>query len=175
MAYGFSAPQTRSNTAAWIVGGGLALLVGVAVVLFSYGEDLFGSDPGTIDEYNTEMLESCDVPADAVLVRRFIEPITDLDGQEFRSMTDVYAADAAPDQIGAALGVDVGYELTMPAEHACRFGNRPGVWVTALDDAPDEFWGGDGAENVIERPVPADARALFRLRLAQAVEDGVFD
>lgn len=165
----------RTRVAVVTIGVGVVLLLGIGVALFSFGEDLFGSDAGTIDAYNSETLDSCEVPVEAVRIRRFVASIDDVTGRTFRSLTDVYASPERPDRIAAVLDVDVGYDLTMPTDHACRFGVRPAIWIVAVGEAPPEFWDGEHAAVVSDAPMPADARTLFRLRVAQAVEEGVFD
>jgi hypothetical protein len=156
------------------------VLVGIPIVLFSFGEDLFGSDRGTIDDYNRETLESCDVPDDLTLVRIYVASVEDLSGNRYRGMGFVYAAPSKAPELAAVLGVDVGYESVLSESHACRFGNRPPAWVVdaetagSPDDADDTpFWGGPDAEIELERPIPPGTRSLVRLRLALVERDGV--
>lgn len=154
--------------------GALAALVLVGgVILFSFGEDLFGSDPGAIDDYNRTVLESCDVPAGTTLVQTAVLPAIDRSGTAFRGMSFVYASPLAVAEIAAVYqlpGPDV--ERNVPRSLACRFGNRPSVTVSTIESATAEFWGGDDAEVISRRDVPDGTRSLIRLRLAQREADG---
>lgn len=157
--------------------GVLAVLVLVGgVILFSFGEDLFGSDPGAIDDYNRTVLESCDVPTGATLVQTAVLSAVDRSGTAFRGMSFVYASPLAIAEIAAEYqlpGPDA--ERNVPESLACRFGNRPAVTVSAIESVTAEFWGGDDAEVISRRDVPDGTQSLIRLRLAQRDADGAFD
>lgn len=170
----------RESTATIVIGIVVLIVIAVPIVLFSFGEDLFGSGPGTIDDYNRDTLESCQVPDGMTLVRVYVERVEDVSGNPFRTMGFVYATPRPSSEVAAALGVETGYESLVPESHACRFGNRPRAWVVDVDaaDSPGDtgagsIWGGLDAAVESERPIPPDTRSLVRLRLAQAERDGV--
>jgi len=175
----------------WVLGT-VALLVGVsAVVLFWAGEDLFGSDSGTIDSYNQEVLDSCQVPDDSALVQVSIRPIVDEAGQRYRSMWYVYASPLSADEVAEFFGVDVERSMLVSPERACRFEQRPSALVQAAslagepatagsgrDGDPvsphDGLWADEVAEVTMRAELPADTRSLFRIRLAQPQVEGIF-
>ena len=61
--------RRRWEPVAWVLGVVAVLLIGAVVVIFTAGEYLFGSDSATIDSYNSEVLESCELPSDSELVQ----------------------------------------------------------------------------------------------------------
>ena len=178
--------------------GALIGMIGVVIVaglvMFATGEDLFGSDPGTIDSYNRDVLETCEVPTDSTLVRTYILPVTDGSGVRLRTMSYIYASPLPADDVAAFFGVaGPGVWTDVAPERACRFGNRPSVLVlsrwtaeqgTSLDpstetaglpsDPNDEFWAGDGAQVTDVADPPMGTRSFVRLRLAQRDRDGLF-
>ena len=187
--------RANGQRAVWIVLGvlvGLVMLGGV--VLFVAGEALFGSDPGTIDSYNREVLDTCDVPAGSRLVRSYVLPVVGQSATRLRTMSDVYASPLDADEVAAFYGLGgPGIWSSVSPERACKFGNRPSVlvlslWIpertTPLDpvtetegvptDPRDEFWAGSGAEVTDIVDVPAGTRSFLRLRMAQREVDGVF-
>jgi hypothetical protein len=160
------------------------LVVGSAVVLFLVGEDLFGSDSGTIDSYNQEVLDSCLVPDDSALVQVSIRPIVDETGQRYRSMWYVYASQWPADEVADFFDVDVERSMLVSPERACRFGQRPSALVQSEsiarepatagsgrdgDPVPsyDGLWADQVAEVTMSAELPAETRSLFRLRVAQ--------
>jgi hypothetical protein len=172
--------------------GGLVVLC--AVVLFVFGEDLFGSDPGTIDAYNRKVLNTCEVPAGSTLVRTYVRRHVDNSGRRLRSMSYVYASPLAGDEVAAFYGLTgPGVGMFVPPDRACKFGNRPEVLVlsrwtpahpTALNpatetaglpaDPSDRFWSGPDAEVTDIADVPPNTGSFLRLRLAQDETHGVF-
>lgn len=184
------------NSTVWsIVGGVVAVTVvlgGLAV--FAVGEDLFGSDNGSIDSYNREVLESCDVPDDWTLVRTYIAPDTDRDGVRVRTMSYVWASPQTADEAAAYVGVDgPGIWATASATRSCKFGQRPSAlvlefWspgeVEPMDVArqtaglpasvDDEFWAGAGSEITDVVVAPAGTSSFVRLRVGQRVFEGIF-
>ena len=172
--------------------GTVALLaVGSAVVLFSAGDYLFGSDSGTIDSYNQEVLDSCEIPDDSALVQVAIRPIVDEAGQRYRSMWYVYASPLSADEVAEFFGVDVERSMLVSPERACRFEQRPSALVqsesvvgepatvgSGRDDDPtsshDGLWADQVAEVTMSAELPAETRSLFRLRLAQPEAAGIF-
>jgi hypothetical protein len=174
--------------------GTVGLVVVAGLVLFAAGEALFGSDPGTIDAYNREVLETCDVPSDSTLVRTYILPVMDSSGERLRSMSYIYASPLPAEDVAAFYGVaEPGMWTDVAPERACRFGNRPSVLVlpraaadqgtgpgSAMEaadlpaDPNDEFWAGEGAEVTDAAPPPSDTRSFVRLRLAQREREGIF-
>lgn len=196
----WSAPEpVRQNS--WervvtvIVVGIICMVVLAGLVLFAAGEDLFGSDPGTIDSYNRQVLDTCDVPTDSTLVRTYILPVIDSSGVRLRSLSYIFASPLPAEDVTAFYGVaGPGVWTDVPPERACRFGNRPSVLVlsrwtadqgTGLDsafettdlpaDPDDEFWAGEGAEVTDVATPPWDTRSFLRLRLAQTERDGLFE
>ena len=177
-----------------IVVGIIGLVVLAGLVLFAAGEVLFGSDAGTIDSYNREVLDTCDVPTGSTLVRSYILPVIDSSGVPLRSMSYIFASPLPAEDVAAFYGVaEPGVWTDVPPERACRFGNRPSVLVlsrwtadqgTSIDaaietsdlpaDPDDGFWAGDGAEVTDLAAPPIDARSFVRLRLAQRDRDGLF-
>jgi len=177
-----SADLSREATVAIVVAVVVLVVVAVPVALFTFGEDLFGSDPGTIDSYNREVLESCRVPEGARLVRVYTSPLQDLSGSRYRSMSFVFASPSGASELAGELDVPSGYEVMASEARACRFGNHPAVWVTdldlvdeATDELHDSFWGGPDAEIESEWPIPESSRSLVRLRLAQQDREGIVD
>lgn len=168
----------RALTIALVTIGTLLVLVGSVVFLF--GEDLFGSDQRTIDSYNEDVLESCDVPPESTLVRTFVLRVYDSAGRPYRSLSHVYAVPADADEVISF------YDLLQPRdqrliskERACRFSQRPlalveslsGIGVTSPVDAITET----GSTDVVDiTELPPDTRTLFRLRLAQQEVEGLF-
>jgi hypothetical protein len=169
-------------------------LVGLAaVVVFMFGEDLFGSDPATIDDYNREVLESCELPEDSTLVRTYILRESDAAGQRLRTMSYIWASPLTADDVAAFYGAPrPGVWTEVSEQRACRFGQRPVVLVlerwtdgagpidvsrqTAgpADTAAAEFWGPVSAEITDLAPVPETARSFVLLRLGQREVDGIF-
>ena len=49
---------------------GALILVGM-VMMFTFGESLFGSSRSVIDSYNRDVLDTCDVPTDSTLVQTY--------------------------------------------------------------------------------------------------------
>lgn len=175
-----NASATRpSRTTAWVTLAIVAaVVVAIPIVLFSLGEDLFGSDDATIDDYNHTVLSSCELPADTTLVRIVIAPVADSTGATYRSMAHVFASPQTVDGLAEALELDVGYEQTLPTP--CDLDQRPGAWVMPIEPVmdPDDpsftsFWGAGDSTIEMSAEVPADTRSLVRLRLAQRVEDGL--
>jgi hypothetical protein len=180
----------------WLVVAGV--LVGVVVlgglVIFVFGEDLFGSDDGTIDSYNREVLESCEVPADSTLVRTFVLPDVDSAGNRVRTMSYVWASPQTGDEVAAFYDIDgPGIWMFASAARSCMFDQRPSVLVLDLwspdqaepldpatqtsgppADADDEFWAGPESEVTDIAPPPGDTRSFVRLRLGQRLVEGVF-
>jgi hypothetical protein len=174
-----------------VLGG---LVVVGATVLFVFGEELFGSDPGTIDAYNRQVLNTCKVPAGSTLVRTYVFEGVDNSGQRLRSMSYVYASPLAGDEVAAFYGLNrPGIVMDVSPDHACKFGNRPSVVVlsrwtpehlTPLSpateteglpaDPGDRFWADAGAVVTDIADVPPSTRSFLRLRLAQREVDGVF-
>lgn len=172
---------------------GLVVLVGF--VLFAAGEDLLGSDPGSIDAYNREVLDTCDVPANSTLVRTYVLPVIDGSGVQLRTMSHIYASSLPAQDVASFYHLaDAGIWADAPPERACRFGNRPSILVlslwtsdqgTGLDpatetvgvpsDLDDEFWAGEGADVTDIADPPKDTRSFLRLRLGQRERQGVFE
>ncbi len=188
-------PANGSRRAFPIALGVIAALVVLAgLVLFTAGETLFGTDPDAIDSYNEEVLETCDVPPDSTLVRTYVLPIVSDSGRHLRSMSYIYASPLPADEVAAFYEVEgPGLWSVVPDDRACRFDNRPSVWVlsrwtleqgTIIDpvtetagpqaDPPDEFWEKAGAEVTDIVGVPADTRSFVLLRLAQREREGLF-
>ena len=158
---------------------GLVVLAGSVVFLF--GQDLFGSDRGSIDSYNREVLDNCDLPADSTLLRTYISPVVDPSGQPLRAMTYVYASPLPAPDVAAFYGVErIGVPTLISSDQQCPFGNRPSLLVadeatTTLSELSDEFWGGeDTVVTEITEP-PSQTLSLFGLRLAQQEVEGIFD
>ena len=173
-------------------------IVGVFVlggsVIFLFGEDLFGSDRGTIDSYNREVLNSCELPPESTLVRTYITPVVDRSGQPLRAMTYVHASPLQAPDVAAFYGVqNLGEPTLISADQACRFGNRPSLLVVSLSsqqdgvedpgieakssvsELSDEFWGGDDTSVTEITEPPSQTLSLFGLRLAQPEVEGIFD
>lgn len=159
-----------------------AVVVLGGVILFSFGEDLFGSDQGSIDSYNREILETCEVPAGSTLVRSYVLTLTDISGTSLRTMSFVYASPLSADESAAFYGLErPGFEEYLRSSQACRLGNRPIALVLALDDAlvgtrsaASDFWGGDDTLKPTTGDLPPGTRSFVRLRLGQREVEGVF-
>lgn len=173
---------------------GLAVLGGSVVFLF--GEDLFGSDRRSIDSYNREVLDTCDVPPGSTLLRTFTAPTISQSGQPLWSMSDVFASPLSASDVAAFYGIEegVGTQHVVSSDKSCRFGNRPSLLVlsqwtaqqgTVMDpeiettaaqaDSGDDFWGGKAAAVTAFAEPPDQTQSFFRLRLAQQEVEGIFD
>ena len=173
-------------------------IVGLVVfggsVIFLFGQDLFGSDRGSIDSYNREVLNSCDLPPESTLLRTYITPGFDRSGQPLRAMTYVHASPLPASDVAAFYGAeDIGVPTLVSNDRACRFGNRPSLLVVGLSSQPDgvvdpeietetsvpelsdEFWGGDDTSVTEVSEPPSQTLSLFGLRLAQEEVEGIFD
>lgn len=165
-----------------IVVAAAVVVVGAGVVLFAFGQDLFGSDDGTIDSYNRESPSTCDRPPDATLVCIYVLPLEDLGGNRARSMSFVYASPLAADELAGFYGQNRSeIEDFMRSSQACRYDRRPLVLVRSSADAGDgsatpvnAFWGGDAAQVTAAKEIPPGTRSLVRLRVAQRQESGLF-
>lgn len=182
--------RPRWEPVAWVLGVSAMLLIGAAVVIFSAGDDLFGSDPGTIDSYNREVLESCELPSDSELVQISIRPVTDESGRSYRSMWFVYASPLSAQEVAEFFGVAAQQSALVAPERACKFGQRPSALVLPASVAgrptppgsppdnesvvsDDDLWADHAADVMSSREVPAGTQSLFRLRLAQSETKGV--
>ncbi|NNC79384.1 MAG: hypothetical protein HKN94_04440 [Acidimicrobiales bacterium] len=163
---------------------GAVVIVGGSV-LFLFGQDLFGSDEGTIDSYNEEVLNSCDVPEGSTLVRTFVLDLESTSGQRFRSLSFVYASPSPAPSVTQFYGLPAeGLERRVSADRACMFDQRPSAVVvhsSTADDVLDVLsatltdGSAEARENVVDvADVPANTQSFFRLRLAQLEEEGVF-
>ena len=167
------------------------LLIGAVVVIFSAGEDFFGSDPGTIDSYNREVLESCELPPDSELVQVSVRRVADGSGRSYRTMWFVYASPLPAHEVAEFFGVAAQQSAPVARQRACQFGQRPSVLVLPASvagdprtagsqsdiepvDTYDGLWADAAAEVTLSVGVPAGTQSLFRLRLAQAEVEGVF-
>jgi len=174
-----------------VLGVSAALLIGAVVVIFSAGDYLFGSDPGTIDSYNREVLESCDLPSDSDLVQISIRRVTDESGRSYRSMWFVHASPLPADEVAEFFGVAAQQSAVVSQERACKFEQRPSVLVlpssvagvpttpgSRSDNEPvgsyDGLWADQAAEVTLSLELPDGTQSLFRLRLAQAEAGGIF-
>jgi hypothetical protein len=176
---------------AWVLGVLAVLLIGAVVVIFSAGEYLIGSDPGTIDSYNSEVLESCEVPSGSELVQISIRRVADGQGRSYRSMWYVYASPLPAHEVAEFFGVTAQQSMLVSQQRACRFEQRPSALVLPMsvagepttigsqsDDEPvdsyDGLWADHAAEVTMSAGLPAGTQSLFRLRLAQAEVEGIF-
>jgi hypothetical protein len=187
---------SRRGRSTWTVVAGVlagAILLG-GLVIFTAGEDLLGSDNGSIDSYNREVLESCDVPDNWTLVRTYIFPDVNAEGDTVRTMSYVWASPQTADEVAAYYGIDgPGIWTWVSGARSCNFGQRPsalvlGLWQPdhgqPLDRATqtaglparfdDEFWAGPGSEVTDIDAVPASTHSFVRLRLGQRVSAGIF-
>ncbi len=148
--------------------------------IFLFGDVLTGSDPGTIDSYNEEVLASCELPPESTLVRTFVLRVYDSEGRPHRSLSHVYAVAAETDEVISFYGLlQPGNEGPISAERACRFSQRPLALVAPLPDdgvaSPVDAITEPGSTEVVEiTEIPPDARTLLRLRLAQRETEGIF-
>ena len=176
---------------AWVLGVLAVLVIGAVVVIFSAGEDLFGSDPGTIDSYNSEVLESCELPSGSELVQISIRRVADGQARNYRSMWHVYASPLPAPEVAEFFGVTAQQSMLVSQQRACRFAQRPSVLVLPMsvagepttigsqpDDKPvdsyDGLWADHAAEVTMSAGLPAGTQSLFRLRLAQPEVEGIF-
>lgn len=174
----------------WILGAIMLLVLGSCVVLFAAGEDLFGSDPGTIDSYNRDTLDSCRLPPDSTLVQVSVRPVIDETGQRYRSMWYVYASPLPADDVADFFGVEAERSMLVAPERSCRSRQRPSVLVqpesvageptAGTTQGPSDplptyhgLWADHAAEVTMSEPVPAETHSFFRLRLAQREVDGL--
>mgnify|MGYP001827772618 CR=1 FL=1 len=183
--------RSAQSALAWVLGVGVLLVLGGAVVLFTAGDHLFGSDPATIDSYNQEVLDSCQIPDDSTLVQVSIRPVIDEAGPRYRSMWYVYASPLPVDEVAEFFGVHVERSMLVSPRRACRFEQRPSVLVlpAAVAGEPatgavssggdlvptyDGLWADQVADVTLEAEVPVGTESLFRLRIAQRETEGVF-
>lgn len=183
--------RASANSVAWILALLGLLFVGGAVVLFAAGEDLFGSDSGTIDSYNQEVLESCALPPGSDLVQVSILRVADEQGQNYRSMWHVYASPLPDEDVARFFAVATGQSMLVSPEQACQLGQRPSVLVVPTSaaggrapatpqsgNAPvvgyDGLWANESAEVTMNAELPAGTQTLFRLRVAQGEVEGRF-
>jgi hypothetical protein len=176
---------------AWVLGVLAVLLIGGVVVIFSAGDDLFGSDPGTIDSYNREVLESCELPPGSELVQNSISRVDDGQGRSYRTMWYVYASPLPAHEVAEFFGVTAQQSMLVSQQRACRFAERPSVLVLPMslagkpttvgsppDDEPigsyDGLWADHVAEVTMSAELPNRTQSLFRLRLAQTEVEGIF-
>jgi hypothetical protein len=183
----------KSKVLPWVLGTVVVLLSVGAIVIFTAGEFLTGSDPGTIDSYNREVLDSCEVPAGSTLVQTSIRPVFDGTGQRYRSMWYVYASPLTADVASEFFGVTTGVSTPVSPERACHLGQRPSAMVLsssvagepiAIDPGVDReavpdvsydgLWADQAADVVTSADTPVGTRSFFRLRLAQREVAGVF-
>ncbi len=163
-------------------------------VLFLAGEDLFGSDTGTIDSYNTLVLDTCEVPPGSTLIRTFVLDVEESSGMRFRTLSYIYASPLDASELVEFYGLtQTGREQPASEERACKFSQRPFTIVVALStavdglDGPpmavtdglpaaddDMFWAGVGADVTNITETPPGTRSFVRLRLAQREVDGLF-
>jgi hypothetical protein len=155
--------------------GVLAVLVVVAgLVIFAAGEDLFGSDSGSIDSYNREVLDTCEVPADSTLVRTFVLPSEIEPGIRLRSMTYIYASPLSPDELMSFYDLDdPGVWDRVPDHRACRFGNQPEVIILEASTVSEDELPIPEINEIAA--IPTDTRSFLLLRLAQREQSGIFD
>jgi hypothetical protein len=172
----------------------LAGLVGVAaIVVFMFGQDLFGSDPGTIDDYNRTVLDSCDLPEDSTLLRTYILTVKPSPEDSVRTMSYIWASPLTADEVADFYGAPgPGVWTDVSEDRACRFGQQPRVlvldrWAEGSgpydgltqtagpeDDVTAEFWGDQDAEITDIAAVPATTRSFLLLRLGQREAEGIF-
>jgi hypothetical protein len=180
----------RWSWAPWLLAIVAVLLVGGAVVIFSAGDDLFGSDPDTIDSYHREVLDSCELPPDSELVQTSTRRVTD--GQRsYRSMWYVYASPLPAPEVAEFFGVTAQRSMLVSQQRTCRFSQRPSVLVLPVSvageaptrgaqsgdspvDGDDGLWADPAAEVTMNAGVPAGTQSLYRLRLAQPEVEGMF-
>ncbi len=175
------------------MGAVAAGLVGLAaVVVFMFGEDLFGSDPGAIDDYNREVLESCELPEESTLVRTYILRESDAAGDRLRTTSYIWASPLPADEVAAFYGAPgPGVWANVSDQRACEFGQQPIVLVLERwadrtdpmdvstqtagpgDSAAAEFWAPDGAEITDLAPSPDRTASFVLLRLGQREVDGI--
>ena len=171
--------------------GGVILL---GTVIFLFGEDLFGSDRASIDEYNQTVLESCDLPPDSTLLRTNIKHVTLADGQRLRAMTYIWASPLPAQDVAAFYEAPgPGVWTRVSEERACRFSQRPTLlllerWTegsgpieaatqTAGPDDPmsAEFWAGPTTEVITDiAEIPETTESFFLLEVGQREVDGSF-
>ena len=101
----------------------------------------------------------------------------------------VYASPLSADDVADHFGVPPGVSVLVSQQSACRFGQRPSVLVLSSSEAgeplsPDRniqadptvvydgLWADHAADVTSSANVPGDTQSLFRLRLAQAENDG---
>ena len=174
-----------------LVAGGLVVVA--AMVVFMAGEGLFGSDPGTIDGYNRDVLDSCDLPEESTLVRTYVLRESDSEGGMVRTMSYIWASPLAAEEVAEFYGAPgPGFWTEVSDQRACRFGQRPQVlvldrWIEgdpALDEssqtagpadaAAGEFWGDQLAQITNTAAVPDNTRSFLLLRLGQLETEGLF-
>jgi len=155
----------------------VGLVVVGGLVIFLFGQDLFGSDRGTIDSYNTVVLDSCELPPGSTLVRSYITPVVDESGRTLRALTYVHASPLPASDVVAFYGVEsIGVVTPVSADRACRFGNRPLLLVdSSVSELDDQMWGGDDSSITKIAEPPSETLSLFGLRLAQEEVEGFFD
>lgn len=171
--------------------GGLVLF---GLAIFMFGQDLFGSDRATIDDYNQQVLESCDLPEESTLVRKNVQNVTVSTDRRVRAMTYIWASALSAQDTAAFYGAPgPGVWTRVPEERSCLFSQRPSLLVLERwaegsgpidastqttgpgDPFAAEFWAGEGAETISDiTTVPDTTQSFFLLVLAQDEVDGIF-
>ncbi|MGI8926544.1 MAG: hypothetical protein ACR2HN_07845 [Tepidiformaceae bacterium] len=91
--------MTKLSIVAWAGGALLTLVVVGGMVLFLFGETLFGSSRSTIDAYNRDALASAPVYPGAQLVQVRVHEARTSDGTLVRFREHLYATSARPDEV----------------------------------------------------------------------------
>jgi hypothetical protein len=168
-----------------------SLVVVAASALFMFGEDLFGSDPDTIDDYNKRVLESCELPDDATLVRTYILTLRDSADRSVRSMSYIWALPLPAANAAEFYGAS-GPGTWAKSKKNCKSRQHPAVLVleswtaggNPIDRAtqtsgPDDavanaFWAPEGAAVTDHAAVPDATQSFLLLRLGQREVEGLF-
>jgi len=169
--------NSRSDALTIVMVIGALILVGM-VMMFTFGESLFGSSRSVIDSYNRDVLNTCVTPSDSTLVRTYTLGVGDGSGRQAQTMSYVYASPLEAEELAAFYGVNAPgiWTLVGPGQ-ACKFGNVPSVLVQELSspDPASEFWGGSDAVVTDLSEAPTDTRSFVRLRLGQRYVEGLIE
>jgi hypothetical protein len=145
----------------------------------------------SIDSYNREVLESCELPSGSELVQTSIRRVADGQGRSYRSMWYVYASPLPAPEVAEFFGVTAQQSMLVSQERACRFAQRPSVLVLPTSvagdpptigsqpdgepvDSYDGPWADHAAEVTMSAKLRTGTQSLVRLRLAQPEVEGIF-
>jgi hypothetical protein len=144
--------------AGWAAVGIVGAVIVAGIVVFMFGEDLFGSDNRSIDDYNEDALRDTSVFPGARLVQIRVYEIDTPNGEKLRVREQLYATSASMADVRRH------YELN-------RVSTLRGV---SFDLRPDGFrWTTQSGVTPVAEAA-AGENTVFLLRAAQSKRAGIF-